>query len=150
MKKNLLCKEAAEQLLIRVAKLQPTSKAQWGTMNATEMLLHCNRCNEQIFTEGPSEKKTTLKQYLLRILALYIAPNFKKNIKGDKRNETKGTIDASHFEAQRTQFVELISRFPNHSGPLTLTHVAFGNISTNQWGIAALKHMDHHLRQFGV
>ena len=150
MKKNLLYKEVAELIISRVAKLQPTSKARWGTMNATEMLLHCNRCNEQIFNEGPSGKQTTVKQYLLRILALYIAPHFKKNLKGDKRNETKGTIDASHFEAQKTQFVELISRFPNHPGQLTLMHVAFGNISTNQWGIAAWKHMDHHLRQFGV
>lgn len=150
MKKNLLYKEAAEQLLIRVAKLQPSSKALWGTMNATEMLLHCNRCNEQVFTEGSSGKKTTLKQYLLRILALYIAPDFKKNIKGDKRNETKGTIDASCFDEQKVQFMQLISRFPEHPGPLTLPHIAFGNISTNEWGIAAWKHMDHHLRQFGV
>ncbi|OQP57805.1 hypothetical protein A3860_09275 [Niastella vici] len=28
-----------------------------------------------------------------------------------------------------------------------LTHPALGNLNTTQWGIAAWKHMDHHLRQ---
>ncbi|WP_407534605.1 DinB family protein [Elizabethkingia miricola] len=119
-------------------------------MTVSEMLIHCNSCNRQILEESRGDKKTTIKQYLLRVLALYIAPNFKKNIKGELRHITKGKANVSGFEEQRNEFILLIGEFPANDHPLTLSHPAFGNISTNEWGIAAYKHMDHHLRQFGV
>jgi hypothetical protein len=150
MKKNLLNKEAAGHLISRAQLLHPGSKALWGQMNVSEMLLHCNLANAQIFEENHQYKKTTFKQYLLRILALYIAPDFQKNRKGDERNDTKGKTDAAQFDSLKAKFIQTISRFPEHQGPLTLPHIAFGNISTKQWGIAAWKHIDHHLRQFGV
>ena len=106
-------------------------------MNATEMLLHANLCNEEIFQPIAPFKKTTVKQYLLRLLALYIAPNFKKGIKGDAKKETIGKVEVKEFEQLKKRFIELINRFPEHKGELTLPHIAFGNISTKQWGIAA-------------
>ncbi|HEU4632978.1 MAG TPA: DUF1569 domain-containing protein [Flavisolibacter sp.] len=150
MKKNLLYPEVAQQIIERVQRLQATSKAQWGKMNATEMLLHCNLCNEQIFKGEAFVKRTTARQYLLRLLALYVAPHFKKGIRGDAKNETKGRIGVWEFESQKQRFTENIGRFLLQKEPLRLPHIAFGNLSTGQWGIAAYKHMDHHLRQFGV
>lgn len=150
MKKNLLDKAAAESIIERISRLNASQKANWGDMNASEMLLHCNICNRQILEEGRGNKSTTVKQYLLRILALYIAPGFKKGIKGESKNDTLGKARPEQFEELRNEFIALIRRFPENKQPLTLTHTAFGNISTNQWGIAAYKHMDHHLRQFGV
>ncbi len=150
MKKNLLNKETAEAIVSRVQRLQPATRALWGKMNATEMLLHCNRCNEDVFRGSEVHTKTTTKQYLLRMVALYLAPRFKKNIKGAAENETAGKTDASLFEEEKERFIQLVRRFPQHKAPLTLPHIAFGNLSTQQWGIALYKHMDHHLRQFGV
>ena len=150
MKKSLFDKVTADKIIDRVNRLQPDNRALWGKMNATEMLLHANLCNKEIFQPVRPAKKTTLKQYMLRLLALYIAPNFKKGIKGDAKKETVGKIDEKEFAQQRETFIELINCFPTHRGELTLPHIAFGNISTKEWGIAAYKHMDHHLRQFGV
>ena len=150
MKKNLLESSASEQLIERVKKLTPTNTQRWGEMNATEMLLHCNICNRQILDESRGDEKSSIKQYLLRILALYIAPNFKRGIKSEERNISKGKIDDSHFEEQKNVFIQIMKDFPHHVKPMTLTHPAFGNISSVEWGIAAYKHMDHHLRQFGV
>jgi len=150
MKKNLFDINAANSVITRVGQLKPASAGVWGEMNATEMLLHCNSCNRQILEERRGNKKTTFKQLLLRILALYVASDFKKGIKGEETHNTKGKIDSSCFEEQRTEFTNLIKRFPENKKELTLAHPAFGNISTNEWGIAAYKHMDHHLKQFGV
>lgn len=150
MKKNLLKKETAEYIIVRVNNLSATHQPQWGTMTASEMLLHCNSCNRQILEEGRGNKKTQLKQYLLRILALYIAPDFKKNIQGEPEHNTQGKASEIDFEKYKSEFIELINQFPLNTKPLTLSHPAFGNISTDEWGIAAYKHMDHHLRQFGV
>jgi hypothetical protein len=150
MQKTLFDKTAANSIIDRVSRLRSDSKAQWGKMNAVEMLLHANICNEEIFQPIVPANGTTVKQYLLRVIALYMAPNFKKGIKGDGNKDTIGKTEVKDFDLQKKKFIELIDRFPVHKGELTLPHIAFGNISTKEWGVAAYKHMDHHLRQFGV
>lgn len=150
MKKNLLKKEAADLIIARVKNLSAIHQPQWGTMTASEMLHHCNSCNRQILEESRGNKKTQIKQYLLRILALYIAPDFKKNIQGEPEHNAKGKTNDFDFEKYRNEFVNLMNKFPGNTRSLTLSHPAFGNISTHEWGIAAYKRMDHHLRQFEV
>jgi hypothetical protein len=149
MKKNLLNKTTANYITYRVNNLEINSKPLWGEMNATEMLIHCNICNQQILDEERLDSRTSIKQFLLRILALYLAPNFTKNLKSEPRNDAKGKIDSAYFDKEKEEFIEIINQFPNVTKKLSLTHPAFGNISTKEWGIAAYKHMDNHLRQFG-
>lgn len=150
MKKNLSDKNTAEDVIRRVKNLDKNTMQRWGKMNATEMLLHCNSCNVELFEKERGNSKTTAGQYLLRIIALYIAPAFKKGLRSEPRHITQGKAEGLSFEDLRSDFIGLIRRFPENTRPLTLTHPAFGNISTRQWGIAAYKHVDHHLRQFGV
>lgn len=150
MKKNLLDEECSENLAARVQKLQPDAQPLWGSMTATEMLLHCNRVNEQLLNAPPLKKGNRMRHYLARWLVLYLLPNFPKNAKTPKRNITIGQVDASAFEEQRQQFAELIRRFPAHQAPIELPHPYFGDLNTKQWGLAGYKHIDHHLRQFGI
>lgn len=139
-----------ESIVSRVQKLQPGSAPLWGRMNATEMLLHCNRVNEQLLSAEPLRKGTRIKQYLARWMVLYIIPNFPKNARTPKRNDTKGQVNTEAFSEQLEQFIRLIRRFPQHDKPIELPHPYFGDLSTQQWGRANYKHLDHHLRQFGV
>lgn len=150
MKKNLLNQQATEKMISRVKALQATSKPQWGEMTVTEMLLHCNLANNQILDGDIEYRKTTFKQRLIKILALYIVPNFPKNMKSEPKNITKGRIGPEEFENQRTLFIKTIQKFAMTTDPINLTHPAFGNLDAREWGIAAWKHTDHHLRQFGV
>lgn len=150
MEKNIFNENTAKAIAIRVQALKPDSKARWGSMNSAEMLFHLNLCNAEIFESAPSAEKTTVKQYLLRILALYVAPDFKKNIQGDPGKDTKGKIGPSCFQEQKARCIALIRRFPSHYGDIQISHIAFGNLSKKQWGVAIFKHVDHHLRQFGV
>lgn len=150
MKKSLLDNECSETLLNRIQKLSPDTSPLWGSMNATEMLLHCNRINEQLLTATPAKKGTRINQYLARLLVLYLLPNYPKNAQTPKRNVTKGQVDTSAFEEQRKKFVELVQRFPSHQNPIELPHPYFGDLNTAQWGLAGYKHVDHHLRQFGL
>lgn len=150
MKKNLLNKTAAAEIIDRVQALQQHAPAAWGEMNATEMLYHCNLANTQILEGTQAYRKSSFKQYLLRFLSLYIVPKFPKHMKGAPVNDTKDRIPATRFEEQRQQFIDIVSRFAGRQQPIQLVHPAFGYINTKQWGVAAWMHMDHHLRQFGV
>ena len=150
MKKNVLDKDCSESIVSRVQKLRPETAPFWGTMTATEMLLHCNRINEHLLTAEPLRKGTRLKQYIGRWMTLYILPNFPKNARTPKRNDTKGQVNTEAFTEQLEQFIQLIRRFPLHHKAIQLPHPYFGDLNTAQWGRANYKHMDHHLRQFGV
>lgn len=150
MTENLLDRQSAEQLISRVEKLQPTRKAVWGSMTATEMLLHCNKVHELLLLPASlSPKKTTLKQYLIRYLVLYIMPNYPKNAKAPQQIATKGSITSEAFEQQKENYIALLRRFQQPT-EIKHHHPYFGNLSTTQWGLASWKHADHHLRQFGV
>ena len=151
MKKNLLDKDSVEKLIGRVQNLRQDSAPLWGSMTATEMLVHCNKVHQHLLLPTTStNKKTSLKQYLIRWMALYVMPHFPKNAKAPKGFETRGTVTDAAFEEQKQFFIQLASRFSQHKAPIQHHHPYFGNLSTTQWGLSAWKHADHHLRQFGV
>ena len=138
MKNNLRNKDAAEQVIARAQKLQASSQGLWGTMTATEMLHHCNKVHQQLLSPPRSSgKKTTVKQYIVRWLVLYIMPHFPKNAQAPKQLRTKGTIDQAEFEKQKEDFIELVRRFADHTTPIAHCHPYFGNLSTEQWGLTS-------------
>ncbi|MEJ5105759.1 hypothetical protein [Chryseobacterium sp. MYb328] len=59
-----LLKKSADLIITRIKKISSAHEPQWGTMTASEMLLHCNSCNRKILEESRGNKKTQIKQYL--------------------------------------------------------------------------------------
>jgi len=58
------------------------------------------------------------------------------------------TTQPSDWEQDSSRFVSLLSRLV--AAKNVAPHSVFGRLSRRQWGILAAKHIDHHLRQFGV
>ncbi len=150
MKNNLSDPASVQQVCKRLDKLTQGHKNLWGRMNPTEMLLHCNLCNTQLLEAYYDVKKPTAKQYIMKLLGLYLKPHFPKNRKGATRNDTAGTVLAIDFDEQLCRCKAILNRIPRHRKPITLPHPVFGSLTNKEWGRAAWKHMDHHLRQFGV
>jgi hypothetical protein len=58
---------------------------------------------------------------------------------------------APDFEADRARLVSLVTRLGDTpSAGMGPAHPLFGPLTWREWGALAHKHMDHHLRQFGV
>lgn len=151
MRKNLLEKECNESVIGRVQKLSPGSTAIWGNMTVTEMLHHCNKVHEQLLSPATSSgKETSLKQYITRWLVLYVMPRYPKGAQAPKKFHTRGTISDTEFEKQKQELIASVRRFATHTEPINHWHPYFGKLSTAQWGLTSWKHIDHHLRQFGV
>jgi hypothetical protein len=151
MMKNMFNKNDVEQLIQRVQHLTPHHKAQWGSMNPAEMLLHCNMIHGYLLSPSVTPtKKTSLKEYLSRWVVLYVLPHLPKHVKAPKQVHTKGLINEEAFEKEREKFISFIHRFVNEKPLIEHRHPYFGNLKTKEWGIACWKHNDHHLRQFGV
>lgn len=56
------------------------------------------------------------------------------------------------FATEKKILSDMIRRFGD-TGPAVITnkkHPFFGSMDDSQWGVLQYKHLDHHLRQFGV
>ncbi len=141
----------SEAMIRRVQQLHAESTPCWGTMTAAEMLRHCNLVHAQLLAPAvQTQKKTTLRHYLLRWAVLYLLPRYPKGAQTPKDFRTKGTVDTTTFENEKQAFMDLLRRFVLHREPIAHWHPYFGQLSTLQWGRSSWKHVDHHLRQFGV
>ncbi len=139
-----------KQLLDRFDKLAPSTKPQWGKMNAAQMLAHAKTPLKVAFGE------LELKRSLMGILIGGIAKKqftggkpFSRNLPTDKHFVVS---DERNFEEERNALVVLIRRFVQ-AGPNGLTkkaHPFFGKMTPEEWDTLTWKHLDHHLQQFGA
>ena len=135
----------------RIARLRADSDRQWGRMNAAQAVAHCTAGFELALGER-------LPQRLLigRIIGGLVKPKVVGNDEPLRRNSptVKGLVvnDDRNLEAERERLCLMIDRFAT-AGPMGCTahpHSFFGRLTPEEWATLMYKHLDHHLRQFGV
>ncbi len=149
--KTLFNAEANQEIITRINKLSPESKALWGKMNVEQMLAH-NRM--PLLAAYGVEKMSPrgLISFLFGKIAKkqILSPKpFGKNLPTDKKFIV---VNAEKFEKEKQVLVENVALFVKN-GPGKITkepHGFFGNLSPDEWGRLQYKHLDHHLIQFGV
>lgn len=149
--KNIFQPERVSEIKARLAKLQPTSERQWGSMNAPQMLAHA--CMGVQMANGelklPRMMIGRVLGSVIRSLALKDDAPMRKN------SPTVPSIvvsDVRDLEVERAKLLKLIDQFvaAGVNKCTTHPHSFFGKMTGEQWGILTYKHLDHHLRQFGV
>jgi len=150
MKKSLADIATADEVIHRFKQLMPDSAARWGTMQVTEMLLHCTLANNYIFDDKTPYLKPTFKQRVLQFICFNFITRLPRNRKGPARLQTRQKADANKFAEQLDAVITSLKRFSTHNRPITSLHAGLGWLSAQQWGRISYLHMDHHLRQFGV
>jgi len=147
---SLFESSAADNILDRVEKLQPRTRPLWGKMTVSQMLAHCKVPLE--VAVGEKELKRTLMGVIFGRIGKkqMLKPEpFKKNLPTDPRFVVKNNPD---FTSEKHKLESLIRRFAA-SDPDTIAHRPhpfFGKMTAEEWGWLQYKHLDHHLRQFGV
>lgn len=139
------------ELVGRIQSLTENSTAQWGKMNVQQMARHCIIWNQWVL--GPSD--LPYKQSLLGKVFGKMA--LKSNLNDDRPLQRKMpagkgfTVKAetSPLEPLKEQWVATIQAYEKYSNP-AFVHDFFGEMTQEQIGQFGYKHMDHHLRQFGV
>lgn len=148
--KNLFQPEALEEIKQRIDKLQPNSKHLWGKMEVAQMLAHCT-----VSLEVATGQKTPPRIFIGRILAPFIKSAFTNDKPLRKNTPTDKSflvIDQRNFEKEKAKLIEIINQF-SAGGPEKVTshpHSFFGKLTPIEWSTGMYKHLDHHLRQFGV
>lgn len=148
--KSLFDNSTYGEVIKRLNQLSPSSQRLWGKMEVAQMLAHC---------KGPlyialEKKKMKEPNFFMKLLFKTFKPTM-YNDKLWKPNlpSAKALIisDERDFTSEKEQLTKLITDFYNkgyhHKWP---KHPAFGEFTPQQWGQIQYKHLDHHLRQFGV
>jgi len=148
--KNLHDPDLVLSLHTRLGALRTDSPRQWGTMTVQQMLAHCVLGAEMALGD-----RTPPRIFVGRLIGPLIKRRILRDDKPMMRNAPTApslvVTDQPELDAERTRLHGLIDRFA--SGPAACTtqpHPFFGTMTPDEWGILAYKHLDHHLRQFGV
>lgn len=149
---TLFDQTAAAGLRERIAKLTPESKAEWGKMNVGQMLCHVNDGFRMSIGELPVEDKSNIfMRTVVKFLILNIVPMPKSAPSAPELDQMKNGTPPADFERDREAVfagLEKITSLPvDHNWA---KHPAFGQLNRDQWGKLGYKHIDHHLKQFGV
>jgi hypothetical protein len=149
--KNLFDLARVTEVKQRITQLKPDSERQWGRMTPAQVLTHCARGMEM--ATGELELP---RIFLGRVIGWKIRSLVLRDDKPLGRNSPTAkelvVKDEPDFEAGRARLLASIDRFvaAGPAGCTTHPHTFFGNMTSDQWAILAYKHLDHHLRQFGV
>jgi hypothetical protein len=139
--------DALKAILARLERLSPNSKPLWGAFDAPHMVCHLGDSLRIALGELPAAPKHT---WFSRTLGKFVvvhtgfeAPRGKVQTAPEML-----TSNPSSWQTDVETCKQLAVRVG--SGAASAEHPAFGRLTPEEWGKMSWKHMDHHLRQFGV
>jgi hypothetical protein len=149
--KSLFEGARAGEMKQRITNLRPDSERLWGKMNPAQALEHCSRGMEMALGD-----RTPPRVLVGRIMGWMVKPMALGNDEPMRRNSPTAkelvVQDERDLVTERARLCGLIDRFAA-AGPKGCTrhpHAFFGRLTPDEWAILMYKHLDHHLRQFGV
>ena len=146
--KNLFDPSVKQEIIDRVNKLTAQTQRQWGKMDVSQMLAHVQMPIRIAF--GTHQPKGS---FLLRL----IGPLFKSKLWDENPYKRSLPTDPTfimtngekEFEGEKSALLELIDKFSKET-LVSEKHPVFGKLTKDNWSQATWKHLDHHLKQFGV
>jgi Protein of unknown function (DUF1569) len=138
-----------DALLARVDRLTPDATPHWGRMTAGQMLAHLSDSARMALGEiTVAPRNVWLTQTaMFKFVFLNVMP-FPKNAPSAKEIVSR---TPTSFEIERDTLKALTARLtPDALAAASAAHALFGKLTPAEWAALAHKHMDHHLRQFGV
>lgn len=146
--KNLFDPLVKQEIIDRINKLTPQTKQLWGKMNVSQMLAHVQMPIRIAY--GTHQPKGS---FLLRL----IGPLFKSKLWDEQPYKQSLPTDPTfimtgsekEFEKEKTAVLDLINKFTREN-LVSERHPVFGKLTKENWSKATWKHLDHHLKQFGV
>jgi hypothetical protein len=134
--------------LQRIASLKETSNPLWGKMSVGQMLWHC-QLPVKIATENRAYhgKGNPLVRWLFK-KSMYNDSPWRKNLPTVPAMKAREPKD---FAIEKDKLLGLLKDLYQVKDREDWNpHPVFGAYTSMQWGQMQYKHLDHHLRQFGV
>jgi hypothetical protein len=146
--KDLFDPSVKQEIIARINSLTPQSERKWGKMDVAQMLAHL-----QVPMGVALGTHTVKGNWLMKLIlplfkkVLYDEKPWKQGLPTDKTFIMTGL--SKDLAQEKTNLLGMVNRFTD-TNMINGKHPVFGKLTKEQWSRATWKHIDHHLRQFGV
>ncbi len=140
-----------EELFHRIDQLNPKSKAPWGKMTVGQMLSHCTVPYEQILglnTQQPPFLMRIILNLFLKKSMVNEVP-YKQNLPTAPSFIRTEQYDVEKEKERLKGYIKSIQELGAEKLAATPS-LSLGNLTSTEWNNLLYKHIDHHLKQFGV
>ena len=145
--KSLFEESSCNEILNRLYKTNEKMEPEWGKMNISQMLNHCQFPLKIALKSEPIKSSFNPFMRLFK-KSMYNDKTWRKNLptaKGFKITDDK------NFKKEKEALESMIVAFQAKKSQTKWNpHPLFGKFTPEQWGKMQYKHLDHHFRQFGV
>ena len=142
------------EIISRIHKLSPDSHRLWGTMSVDQMICHITDQMRLAIDEKTAKYPFNPVVQVLGKLMFVYGFRFPKNfmtVREIKQSPEGDGTKPNNFKQDFESLIHVLNEFISKDKSYSFsTHPAFGKLSRNEWGIMVYKHLDHHLKQFGV
>lgn len=145
---------AHSELEARLARLEPGTPARWGRMSPHQAVCHLADAFDVALgkrTVAPLDLPWHIRSALGRFFALTLPVRWPKGVPtAPEMDQDRGGTPPEEFEEDVERLRARMRRFRDTGGRGLVPHPVFGALSVGEWGRWGWRHVDHHLRQFGV
>jgi Protein of unknown function (DUF1569) len=145
--KSLWNEADRRELDARIGRLTPDRVPLWGRMSAPQMVAHLAAAIRMATGELPIPlRRTPFRHPVVKQLLIYFVP-MPKSLPTARELQR----DPAAWDADVADLRQMLERFAarDRKAPWP-AHPAFGPLGAHAWGVLTQRHLDHHLRQFGV
>ncbi|WP_018342059.1 DUF1569 domain-containing protein [Cytophaga aurantiaca] len=150
--KSIFNNAVVTETLNRIDNLNTDSKALWGKMSVSTMLAHCNVPYELVYEEEKYPKPNAIMKFFLKAFVKDQVVNekpYKKNSMTSPTFIIKGQRDFHKEKIRLSDHIRKTQELGESYFDNKESH-SFGILTKNEWNNMFYKHLDHHLKQFGV
>ena len=146
---SLFTPEGSRKIVERIMRLDSAHPPVWGKMSAAQMVTHAQRPLQVAVGELKLKHSFLGKLFGGMVKRqLSAVPQFKPNLPTAPQFIIR---DQPDFVKERNKLISLVQEFSiKKSEVTTFKHPFFGAMTEQEWDSLQWKHLDHHLRQFGV
>jgi len=140
-------KNDREALISRIKKLDENSAPLWGKMSVYQMLKHCSQWEELALG-----KRVYKQSFLGKLLGKFALKSMMKDEPVKRNLPTVPSFIITGDGSVTLEKENLITLIEAHAQCANngFIHPFFGKLSLDEGFFIASKHLDHHLKQFGV
>lgn len=152
VKNSLLNPEDLIQIKRRIQSLNENSERKWGRMNVGQMLRHC----DLVLKVGLGQLILPKINFFFKAIGTVTKNEMRIFNNGIPKNmPTFKAVKVSencNFEKSRAEILVTIDDFISKAekNNLISQHELFGKMTAQDWGFMEYKHLNHHLKQFGI
>jgi len=136
-------------LLVRLRSLRPESQPGWGRLDAPRMLTHLtDQVRHSVSDTKLRPRRSPFRLPVVKQLVMYWIPWPKGRIRAPA---AAFMTQPSGWDEDLATLEALIDRFARLPAEREwAAHPFFGTMTKSSWARVSYRHLDHHLRQFGV